>query len=369
MDKANPDRDCSRLAYGWVLADQEISLFHDSQPIIRVAELEVMLPAGDNLWLAANAVDWAGCLGADAASPGRIPVLLSQKTQPSLRQLFQLLLDNKLNQLQVPMQILHMRLLLFPIQVLVHQQSQVLAILPSGTTSARAPRRALEISCALRSDDVECLLQRWKHHFDSLPCKGTRLRLMKQAALILFHLINIDLHAFITDIERFTRGETSACFNSDDITGRDQLVRSPEKVIFHCGQVLRLIWELESELRPLWWSAAVYRVAIALWACAIFALTGPLEVGTETMSRNEEYAAIDRLPEYSPTLQGYLHHRKGHPCLTARDGTQVAIRDSSKVLTVCIEVLDDGPLATKLCQGASWKLRNLLKASESASCG
>jgi hypothetical protein len=366
MKRANADSS-NRLAYSWVLADQEISLVFDSQPMLKITELEVALPADDGLWLATNASDWARNLGAREGMGENMGGLLSKQQQPSLRQLFQSLLEDRLGHVKRPLQILHMRLLLYPIQILVYQQTQLQACFPTQNLATKGSKRALEISCAVRSNDIECLLQRWKRYFDNLPHAQTRLRMMRQAALIIYHLICLDVHVSIADIERFTRGEAAAFSSADLCYFNDHWLRCPEAVIVHSGQILGLTRQTEPELRPLWWGAAVYRAAIALWICGVFRSRERIESDMYVANSSTTAVPIDAAEEHDPTMQAYINERIGTPHLTRQDGTRVSLDDPAAILDVCIDTLDCGPVATKFCQGAKWKLKTLRKAWEALS--
>ncbi|EDN97267.1 hypothetical protein SS1G_11792 [Sclerotinia sclerotiorum 1980 UF-70] len=48
-----------RLVYNWVMVDQELSLFHDTAPIMSITELETPMPGLECLWLAKDANEWS----------------------------------------------------------------------------------------------------------------------------------------------------------------------------------------------------------------------------------------------------------------------------------------------------------------------
>ena len=57
-----------RLAYNWVMVDQELSLFHDTAPMLSITDLRCPLPSPELLWQSPNAERWLAATQSDRKS-------------------------------------------------------------------------------------------------------------------------------------------------------------------------------------------------------------------------------------------------------------------------------------------------------------
>jgi hypothetical protein len=353
------------------MIDQEISLFYDHSPMLTIAELEAALPESDDLWLATDASTWRQVWTKEYGSDVYDPSFLDLQ-QHSLRELFQILLEEKVDRWDDKLQILHMRLLLYPIHILVCQLCQLITCLPDTRSANRFPRSACVTSSTLQLNEIKCLLRSWWDMFDGLSPNNVRQRALKQVTLILYHLINLNLFVSIPDIERFARGELRqpANKNNDNSTQvfSDSFIRAREEALFHCGQTLRVMRGIEAELRPLWWPVAIYRVAITLWAFSVSPASfrpQPLPSITRISPGSGEAPAveiaIDALLPSDPAWRQFFKYKRGSPRLTAKDGSLVPIEDPGRVLSVCIEFLNLGQGMSCLAEGVACKLESLAK--------
>ncbi|KAF5002931.1 hypothetical protein FDECE_10486 [Fusarium decemcellulare] len=262
----------ARLAYSWVLLDQEISIFYDDTPILPIAELEIALPQRDDIWLEKSATLFSDTdNGSSGSSGGHYGVSSREMRTHSLSELFQLFLEDKLDHLDEDLQVLHMRLLLHPIQTLIYHRCQLMQCLPQIHTLNQSSRTPFRTSSAIQLAEIKCLLTRWHDIMNRLdPKDSTRHLASKQVALIIYHLINLDIHISIPEIERISREEIKEDMNCASVRGLfshfSRFIYAIEEALMHCGQILRFIKQLDTQMRPLWSSLAIYRVAIALWA-------------------------------------------------------------------------------------------------------
>ncbi len=296
------------------MVDQEISLFNDSNPMLTIPELEKNLPNSDELWLAPDLSTWAQVWQKLYGSHFRRPPD-SEPSQQSLPELFQSLLENKLDHGETRLQVFHLRLLLYPTHILIAQLSE-LNLCMSEKPKARFGGSACLTSSSLRFNEIKALLRTWWEVFCKLRVKTTRQRAVKQLTQTIYHLLNLKLTVSFTHLEQYAR---EARTDSDDVRHLSAAgILSPQEAIFHCGQILRITREMETELQPLWWPAALYRVTIILWTMSVSHTLTEVEAGG-TDPRSSDFA-IDTLPANDNVWQPFLKYNRGRPCLTALDG-------------------------------------------------
>lgn len=250
-----------RIAYSWVIVDQELSLFSDTAPLLNVVNLQAPMPSSERLWEARAADEWilrCGELFKDRTSDGL-----------SLRDLFTCFVEGELSNSETKLSPLQLRLLLHPLQTLVCQLRQFLTCLPdSGRQSLGTSISKVAIKARL--EEISTLLRQWyaftERHIDAEgnTCLTTR------ANLIMYHLISLNTRTSLGFIEQFARGEIQ-CSGARHASQwlQTHCIEDVEEVHFHCGQILRLIKSIPDSLRPPWWSGAVYRTALIAWATSM----------------------------------------------------------------------------------------------------
>jgi hypothetical protein len=346
-----------RLAHSWVLVDQEISLFYDIPPVLTISELETILPSDDSMWLAANADEWrqALCKTSNATGDWRAALLLQPKY--SLRNLFQLLMENQLDRSDYRPQPLHMRLLLFPLHILVTHLCQLLNCALNDTQSPKFSYLITQNSLMLRFEEIQHLMHRWLDSFQRINGQGARYHAMAHATLVLYHVINLNIFTAFNNLESFARGEYSEWPSENGAALPKSWIRAPEEALLHCGQIFRLFRGIEDELRPVWSAAAIYRATIVLWAYSISNLQDFRQRDNESLERNVlTDVPLDTLPMNDPSLQHFLRYGKGRPRFTAKDGTRIRLDDPRVVLMLGIETLDTGPLTSCFAEGVKCRL-------------
>ncbi|KAK5454648.1 hypothetical protein LTR20_010307 [Exophiala xenobiotica] len=354
----------SRLAYGWVMLETEISLFYDCRPILNTSELEAPLPSNESLWLASNAEEWRQNL-CEEGSFDDWQVCLDAQPDHSLRSLFQLLMDNELDRLDFQPTILHMRLLLYPLHVLVAELSQ---LLDSGLVSMQSrwfSSPTMQSSSILRYEEIRLLLQAWRDVFDRSTGQGARFRAMRNATLTLFHLISLNLFTAFGKLERVAR-EGPEIFDSQTRTGSTlSWIRAPELAIVHCGQVFRLSREMDRDICPIWSAAAIYRATLILWSVSI--LNASSADGHNVINlrqRAGKELVIDEATLQDHDVQQYLRRGDAKPILTAEDGHRVSLHNSGELLRLGIDTVTRRCLPTSFSAGVRYKLEEMAKVWE-----
>ncbi|KAI1776935.1 hypothetical protein F4818DRAFT_363538 [Hypoxylon cercidicola] len=343
----------SRLAYGWVMLEHEISLFYGGQPALNISELQTVLPAGESLWLASTAAEWHRAMSQNE-STGDTDSGFNPQSELSLCALFQSFKDNLPDRSGYQPQLLHMRLLLYPIHILVTELSQLLSCVPTSGRSRPFSGPVTQASSMLRFDEIQILLQRWYDTFAQVVGCGARFRAMHNATMLLFHLTSLNLFTAFDEIELLARKG----YSETDAAPVETWLRSPEHVLVHCGQVLRLLDEIEDELRPVWSACAVYRVTMILWAFGIW--------DSRISSRDNVISmpplAINAFQMNDRSVQQYLRSCHADPHIITKDANRVSVYDPEAILSLGIQTLYYGPLTTPFSLGVRSKLEAMSEA-------
>ncbi|KAK5281393.1 hypothetical protein LTR16_006318, partial [Cryomyces antarcticus] len=346
------------LIYSWVMVDQDLSLFHDTNPLFSVTEFGAPMPDADRLWQAKTAGEWSGIFEQVHEFSGGYSSVGSGARPLSLRDLFRHFLDDEIVSNGIEMTPLQLRLLLHPLQSLVCQFTQLLSCFSDTISSRQRTRAVTAASTRVRLEEVQAMLQRWYDLADR-HCKANPMCAMMQANLVMFHLISLNAVTNFPEIERLARREGFDGTYQQLVWIHKRCISDVEEAIFHCGQIFRLIRSMPRGIRPPWWSGAIYRVALILW--------------TDSLTHNESNTpsnglfpvpgpsfAVDALHAEHPLIVRYLSKREGIPCLTKRDGSQITMDHAFRVLSHCIDVIDEG-VATRFSDGIRNKLERLAR--------
>lgn len=339
----------SRIAYSWVIVDQELSLFSDTAPLLNIANLQSPMPSAERLWEARSADEWAS--RCKQGSNDGVPDDLS------LRDLFTCFVEGDLGTISTKISALQLRLLLHPLQTLVCQLRQFLNCLPdSGRQSIGTSISKVAIKARL--EEISTLLRQWysltEHHIDSdgNACCTTR------ANLIMYHLIFLNTMTSLGFIEQFARGEVQCqSARQASLWLKQNCIDDAEQIFFHCGQILRHIKSIPEDSRPPWWSGAVYRAALVGWATSM-ASVGNRAVPHGTSEMDKPFALDNLSPEH-PSIEQYLKYTEGVPMLSKGDGTLVGVNVPNNILRHCISILE-ADLSMRATEGITKKLQNLL---------
>lgn len=365
------------------MVDQELSLFHDTVPMLAITDLQCPLPGPEILWMAKSSEQWlAGVQSIYGRTANVNPQLLSNSTwTPSLSTLFEDFLNDNLARRQATLSPQQLRLLLHPLQALLCHLRQMLTCFGNTTLTAAGIGRphgsttrsvATKASTLARLEEVQGLLQRWYEltvaYLKTNPtCPVTRCN------LVLYHLISLNAVSNFPEIERLARREPVVGHSSADPGAAvpsfwDLALRykhcifQREEAIFHCGQVLRLVRAMPADRRPCWWSAALYRATLILWTDSIARLDPnfprPPRADDSTAASSHPLVAIDQVLPEDPLVISYLWSAEGVPVLTRRDGSRVGLDKPADVLTYTVKAIDEG-LSTRIGDGIKRKLVEL----------
>ncbi|KAI8633753.1 hypothetical protein F5Y19DRAFT_462047 [Xylariaceae sp. FL1651] len=330
----------NRLVYNWVMVDQELSLFHDTAPMLAVSELCAPLPGPEILWMSGSADQWMAAMQSIYGCTANVnPQLLTTPSlTPSLYDLFQDFLHDNVVRRQASLTPHQLRLLLHPLQSLLCHLRQMLScfsdVLNTRCTSSRTVTRA---STMLRLEEVQVLLQRW-YELSITYSKANPTCAVSKTNLVLYHLISLNAVTNFPEIERLARREGFDGSYWELSLRHKRCIYQREESIFHCGQVLQLVRAMPVNRRPSWWSAAVYRATLILWTDSISRLDPNFQKREEMGSP----VAIDRVTPEDPAMYAYLWSGDGVPVLTHRDGSAACLDKPSSVLDYAVKTLEDG---------------------------
>lgn len=332
------------------MVDQELSLFHDTAPILSITEIEAPLPASETLWLAKNAAEWLEAFqelyGRISSETSRHP--LNPQTQ-SLCDLFQDLLHDNMNRPHVQLSPLQLRLLLHPLQSLLFHLRQVLSCFSDVLGARRGSGTVTKASTLLRLEEVQTLLQRW-YDLSALQALSDPDCPVTRANIVLYHLISLNAVTSFPEIERLARKENYDGSQWQLVQRLKRSIYQIEEANFHSGQVLRLSRLMAVDDRPQWWSAALYRATMTLWV-------GSMSVAEVTFPKLGKDFPVDRVVPTDPAVALYMWNGEGIPLLTGGDGSSTVL-EPCKVLRHCIDLFAEG-VATRVSDGIRRKLEML----------
>jgi len=397
-----------RLVYNWVMVDQELSIFHDTAPMLAVSDLQCPLPGPEVLWMSRNAEEWMANVQSIYGCTANVnPQLLnSQSLTPSLCDLFQDFLHDNLSRRQSSLTPYQLRLLLHPLQSLLCHLRQMLSCFSDVLSTRRATSRTVtKASTMLRLEEVQALLQKW-YELSMLLYKANPNCSATRSNLVLYHLISLNAVTNFPEIERLARREGFDGSYWELSLRHKRCVYNREEAVFHCGQVMRLLRSMAPDRRPCWWPAAIYRATLILWTDSIARLdpnfqkqqptqsptqaaqsqpspvptAQPSPVATNgdkaaenlptptpttastpvapNMNAGGNAVAVDQVTPEDPAVIAYLWSGEGVAVLTRRDGTQVGLDKPAAVLSYGIIAIDEG-MSTRIGDGLKRKLMTL----------
>ncbi|CZT53274.1 related to transcription factor Pig1p [Rhynchosporium secalis] len=340
------------LVYNWVMVDQELSLFHDTAPILSITELQTPMPGMESLWLAQDSTEWLLAFQQTNSATGWMspnPIKV-QPLPPSLCDLFQDLLHDNINHRYNQLSPLQLKLLLHPLQSLLCHLSQVLSCFSDFFGARRGTRTVTKASTMLRMEEVQSLLQKW-YELCAVHAKADPTCPVTQANLVLYHLISLNAVTSFPEIERLARKEAFDGSSRELANRYKKCIHQPEEVLIHCGQVLRIVSSMPREGRPHWWSTAIYRATLILWVESLSRVD-------PTSQRKEKgpMFAIDAVMPDDRSVVSYLWNGEGVPVLTKGDRLVELLPD--EVLSYCIMLLEQG-VALRICDGIKRKIQTL----------
>ncbi|KAL2064533.1 hypothetical protein VTL71DRAFT_3670 [Oculimacula yallundae] len=342
----------NRLVYNWVMVDQELSLFHDTAPILSITELQTPMPGPECLWLAKNSNEWLTAFQQTDSATGWTGShsVEAQSLTPSLCDLFQDMLHDNINHRYNQLSPLQLKLLLHPLQSLLCHLSQVLSCFSDFFGARRGSRTVTKAGTMLRMEEVQSLLQKW-YELCVVHAKADPTCPVTQANLVLYHLISLNAVTSFPEIERLARREAFDGSSRELGNRYKRCIHQPEEVLIHCGQVMRLVSSMPREGRPHWWSTAIYRATLTLWVESL-SRTDP---NSQRMEKGPMFA-IDAVMPDDRSVVSYLWNGEGIPVLTKGDRHVQLLPD--EVLSYCIMLLEQG-VALRVSDGIKRKIQAL----------
>jgi hypothetical protein len=339
------------------MVDQELSLFHDTAPVLAVNDLQCPLPSPDVLWMAPGAEAWLAAVNGIYGCTANVnPQLLSTPSlTPSLYDLFQDFLHDNLSRRQSALSPQQLRLLLHPLQSLLCHLRQMLGcfsdVLAARRTSTRTVTKA---STMLRLEEVQGLLQQW-YELSMAYLKQNPNCPISRCNLVLYHLISLNAVTSFPEVERLARREGFDGSYWELGLRHKRCIAQREEAIFHCGQVLRLLRLMPATQRPSWWSAALYRATLILWVDSVSRLDPNFK---RDEAPGAQTVAIDCVTPEDPAVAAYLWNGDGVAVLTRPDnGGVVSLDKPSDVLAAAVQSLDG--VGTRIGDGIRRKLVQL----------
>lgn len=323
-----------------------------------VTEVGEPLPSSDALWHASNAKTWAREFEKLYEYPNNAVSTGPANRPLSLRGLFRHFLEDGIVSKRVELTPLHLRLLLQPLQSLVYQARQLLSCFPDKTAVRRGSKSVTAASTRVQLKETSTLLQRWYGLADRYMRTKAMCPLMR-ANLIIFHLISLNAVSNFPEIERLARRDESELSDQHLPSLHKRCITDSEEAIVHCGQILRLVRSMSPTIRPPWWAAAIYRVALVLWTVSLNHGDAPTGEVQNYVTWETSFV-VDVHPPQHPLIAQYLAEKQGTPLLTKTDGSQMPISDPLSLLLHCTQVIAEG-IATRFTDGLRLKLSRLAR--------
>ena len=338
------------------MIDQELSLFHDIAPILSITELQTPLPESESLWRATSDHEWLDIvhdLCANSGNSGYHSSTLSQ-TELSLSHLFQDMLRDELEIKNRRLSPLRLKLLLHPLQSLVCHLGQLLSCFSGMHDNHRSSRPLTTASTLLRLEEVQSSLQKW-HDLCIINAKEDPDCTITNSSLVLWHLISLNAITYFPEIEKLVRNSALDEPSQENILRSQRLIYQPEKAIYHCGQVLKIVGAMPKSGRSPWWSAAIYRVTMVLLADSISRPRNQRDT-----EEKGPLVMINLVTSEDPSINAYICNFYGIPALLNIDGSLTKLGSPNELVTHCITLLDKGT-STRFSDGIKRKLQKVLQ--------
>jgi len=343
------------LVYNWAMVDYELSLFHDTSPILSIGDLQTPLPCNDSLWRSKSSEEWLKMM--QETYPRSSNMEFHSHIYPtedlSLSHLFQDLLRDETETKPRKLSALYLKLLLHPLQNLVYPLGQLLSCFYGIHDNQLGTPSHTTASTLLQLEEVQSLLHKWydlamhNHRIDS-DCPVTN------SSLVLYHLVYLNTVTYFPGVERVVRREDSNGHSWESELQSKKFIYHSDKAVFHALRVFMLISKWPKSGRAPWWSAALYRAAMILWVDRIsrsYRRDGYDNEKVELLNSDtcNDLAIKEYLSESSCTL--YTGTRGGD---CAKPGLP------EEILLHCVSLLEDG-VSSRFSDGIKRKLQTVLK--------
>lgn len=358
--------------------DQELSLFHDTEQTLSACDLERPLPDPNLPWDTRNILQTSNLYLLDGLyADVRTEEALDFEFRPTLNQLFKDFLRGTLSN-KVPPR--HLQLILQPLQALVRHSQSLL----SWARHTSSPVLSETANSTLL--ETQRLLRLW-YSLAMEACNENVCLHDIALGLILYHFTCLNLVASFVDIERLADRESLSISFWEQSLRNDRSIHSRQDAIFHCGQALRYLRDVNVDTPPWWWPTAVHRAILTLWAASILG-PGPshdkptasafssnvswprdsmdIEPETDMSTPELSIVAIDNITAEDPALSDVNWGERHVLVLTRQDEGVVVLTEATDILQYGISLINAFPssvegeaVATKLKDlGQAWEGRN-----------
>lgn len=341
-----------RMAYSWLIIDQETSLLQDTPSTLSssISDVEAPVPSPDATWQATSSKEWAQQLAQSGISSG------NSLFRPSLSEHVRCFRET--GTLDTPTEItpLILRLLLCHIQNLVSQVRISISSISSGK-SFKLVRRTSMVLLSVHLDEAQDLLQKWLTLAKRCASEQPEASPTICAAMILYHFVALNTLVNFPEIERFARGEAA---DQPSAWKRPHHFEDTQLIYFHCGQILRIIRSMPGFKRPSWWAGAVYRAALIAWANSMSSPDSDSHRGEHAgSSKTTQVVMLDSLPAEHPLIEAYLTRKEGTPVFSGASGSVLSLEQPGRIIRHCAKLLGPDLWQTTFVRGVRQKLMGL----------
>jgi hypothetical protein len=353
------------------MLDQELSLFHDTAPLLAITDLMCPLPAPEILWMSRNSEQWFTTMQSLHNCTVNVnPQLLSTSSAaPSLHELFQDFLQDNLLRRHPNLSPQQLRLILHPLQALICHLRQMVSCFSDVFDPSHTGTSAMtKASVMHRLDETQALLQKW-YDITLTYLKANPACSITRCNLVIYHLLYLNTVTSLPETERFARREGLGNLSWELPLRHGRCIFHRPKAIAHCGQVFRLLHLMPNDRRPAWWAAAMYRAALVLWTDSISRMDQHHSL--QQQQQGLAPVMIDRLPLEDPAVMalawgggGSSSGGVGVPVLVCPDGTTVGLDKPAKILGYAVKHIEtcfssrigDGIKRKLVTRGNNWNL-------------
>lgn len=320
-----------RLAYAWIIIDQELSLFQDTPSRLSLTDIHVEIPEDDILWKCKTAEEWIHLV------MNKYKNAQSSEGASSLPVLFRRFMSEGAS-MNVPkrgLSPLELRLLLQPLQRLMCNLHECFTCFSDAGNNRQAQRLVNQL------EDSQALLQQWYTLASRAPQRPSHFCVATISNLITYHLISLNAMTCFQEVEALARAEIKHDAFCASFWAR-RFVDDKAQILVHCGQVEYLARMIPRQCRPPWWPAAIYRVALTMWAtCIANASTSTSSSISPEETSLQQHFLIDQLMLEHSSIVRYVRFGEGVPMLSRTTGGMVSLTPDN-VLQQCMEVLEEG---------------------------
>lgn len=317
---------------------------------LSIAELDAAMPDQDMLWFSSSAEEWSREYNLVYSST-KVSV---PRNPPSLKHVFRRFMSRDPQIQALDFSPTQLRLYLHPLQAMACHLHECLDCFADGGNDRQAQRLITQL------EEVQSILQDWytmcsrsmgqTSAFDGATC----------ANLVTYHLISLNTMTYFREMEKFARGELLREEFQRSYWARVRCVEEAARIWFHCGQVVRLARVMPGDQKPPWWPAAIYRVAIIMWATSNANMNRQELSPSLGRGSSDDTFAIDGLTPEHPSILRYLRYREGMPVLSKRGGGFLSLDVPGDTLKHCVEVLSEETATTRLAEGIKGTLTSLI---------